>query len=281
MRIHVIGLALALATLPLGAQTNDVGVWYSTAKIKDSTGLSFDNAKGFGVSFNHFWTGASAGAGALSTEFSVSSLRANGGIDIAGTRALDAGRLKLMPFTANWQWHIARGSMFAPYIGGGLAYVSAKDLSSADLDAAGIGRVKIDHKATWDANAGVNIGIGKMFAVAIDARSAMTPMHGRRIHFKAGKPELGSDVVNFHLPVYSALSLIDVRGPSGRFFCQSCDVPEPSARDALPCQRTEFVFGNVEPTGVLRGMVELDPAHQLSSSFRIKRLVKRPLGVRI
>jgi outer membrane protein W len=164
MRIHVIGLALALATLPLAAQTNDVGVWYATAQIKDSTGLSFDNAKGFGVSFNHFWTGP------LSTEFSVSSLRANAGIDIAGTRALDAGQLKLMPFTANLQWHFARGSMFAPYIGAGLAYVSAKDLSSADLDAAGIGRVKIDHKASWDANAGVNIGLGKMFAVAIDGK---------------------------------------------------------------------------------------------------------------
>jgi outer membrane protein W len=165
MRIHcVIGLVLVLSALPLVAQTNDVGVWYSTAQLKDSAGLSFDNAKGYGVSFNHFWTGA------LSTEFSVSSLRANGGIDIAGTRALDVGRLKLMPFTANLQWHIARGSMFAPYIGGGLAYVSAKDLSSADLDTAGIGRVKIDHKASWDANAGVNIGIGKMFAVALDGK---------------------------------------------------------------------------------------------------------------
>ena len=165
MRIqYVIGLAVALATLPLAAQTNDVGVWYSTAQIKDSTGFSFDNAKGYGVSFNHFWTGS------LSTEFSVSSLRANAGIDIAGTRALDAGRLKLMPFTANLQWHFARGSMFAPYVGAGLAYVSAKDLSSADLDTAGIGRVKIDHKASWDANAGVNIGLGKMFAVAIDGK---------------------------------------------------------------------------------------------------------------
>ena len=165
MRIHhVIGLALALSALPLVAQTNDVGVWYSTAKIKDSNGLSFDKARGFGASFNHFWTGS------LSTEFSVDSLRANAGIDIAGTRALDAGRLKLMPYTANLQWHFARGSMFAPYIGAGVAYVSAKDLSSADLDTAGIGRVKIDHKASWDANAGLNIGLGKMFAVAIDGK---------------------------------------------------------------------------------------------------------------
>ncbi len=34
-----------------------------------------------------------------------------------------------------------------------------------------------------------------LYTVAIDARSAMTPMHGRRVHFKAGKPELGPDVV--------------------------------------------------------------------------------------
>jgi hypothetical protein len=34
-----------------------------------------------------------------------------------------------------------------------------------------------------------------LFTVAIDARSAMTPMHGRRVHFKAGKAELGPDVV--------------------------------------------------------------------------------------
>jgi hypothetical protein len=34
-----------------------------------------------------------------------------------------------------------------------------------------------------------------LFTVAIDARSAMTPMHGRRVHFAAGKAELGPDVV--------------------------------------------------------------------------------------
>ena len=34
-----------------------------------------------------------------------------------------------------------------------------------------------------------------LFTVAIDARSAMTPVHGRRVHFNAGKPELGPDVV--------------------------------------------------------------------------------------
>lgn len=34
-----------------------------------------------------------------------------------------------------------------------------------------------------------------LFTITIDARSAMTPMHGRRVRFAAGKVELGPDVV--------------------------------------------------------------------------------------
>jgi hypothetical protein len=34
-----------------------------------------------------------------------------------------------------------------------------------------------------------------LFTIAIDARSAMTPMHGRRVHFVAGKADFGPDVV--------------------------------------------------------------------------------------
>ncbi len=34
-----------------------------------------------------------------------------------------------------------------------------------------------------------------LFTVTIDARTAMTPMHGRRVHFASGKPELYPDVV--------------------------------------------------------------------------------------
>ena len=34
-----------------------------------------------------------------------------------------------------------------------------------------------------------------LFIVSIDARSAMTPMHGRRVRFKGGKPELDPDIV--------------------------------------------------------------------------------------
>ncbi|HEX9162612.1 MAG TPA: OmpW family outer membrane protein [Thermoanaerobaculia bacterium] len=154
--------------LPVISQTNEIGVWYSSAKIKntgDTTEgrLTFDNAKGGGVSFNHFF-------GSLSTELAVQSLRANGGIDVSGTRLLSVGRMKIMPVTANVQWHLARGSMFSPYVGAGVAYIKTSDISSADLDLAGIGTIKVDKKTTWDANAGVDIGIGRMFAIAVDGK---------------------------------------------------------------------------------------------------------------
>jgi len=169
MRIHcVVAVALALAALPLAAQSNDVGLWYSTARLEQSSNtdgrLSFDDATGYGVSFNHFWTGP------LSTELSAYWLRAQGGIDVAGSRVLDVGKLELKPITANVQWHFARASMLSPYVGGGLAYVTAGDLSSGDLDLVGIGTVKIDKKLTWDANAGINIGLGRMFAIGVDAK---------------------------------------------------------------------------------------------------------------
>lgn len=169
MRIHVIvAMLLCLVALPLAAQSNEVGVWYSTAQLKDTGDaagrLTFDNAKGYGVSFNHFWTGA------LSTEFSATRLHADGGIEVNGARVLDTGRLKLMPITADVQWHFAHSSMISPYIGAGLAYIKADDLSSSDLNLAGIGAVKIDKKTTWNAGAGIDFSLFKSFALTVDAK---------------------------------------------------------------------------------------------------------------
>lgn len=169
MRIQYGLLIVAvLVALPLAAQSNDVGVWYSTAKLGKTSGtgstIKFDNAKGFGVSYNHFW-GAS-----LSTEFTASQMKANGGIDVGGVRALNFDKTKIMPVTADLQWHFLRGTMFSPYVGAGLAYVKMDDLTGSDLDLAGIGAVKVDKKFTWNAGAGVNIGIGRMFAIALDGK---------------------------------------------------------------------------------------------------------------
>lgn len=169
MRIQSVLLVVAvLVALPVAAQSNDIGVWYSTAKLGSTneadSRLTFDNAKGFGVSFNHFW-GAS-----LSTEFTASQLKANGGIEATGVRVLNFDKTKITPITADLQWHFFRGTLFSPYVGAGLAYVTMDDLTGSDLDLAGIGPVSVDKKVTWNGNVGVNIGLGRMFAIAIDGK---------------------------------------------------------------------------------------------------------------
>jgi hypothetical protein len=98
--------------------------------------------------------------------------------------------------------------------------------------------------------------------------------------------EFDSGVVEFHLPVDSALGLVDVGGPSGGFGPEGFDVGEAAAGDTLPGEGAEFVLGTAviqqpEPTAVFRCVVELDPTDQLSGAVRFKGFVERPLGVRV
>lgn len=172
MRVAVVLLALSFIALPLAAQSNDIGVWYSTSSldstdVSDDTGTSsidFDDATGYGVSINHFWSNS------LSTEVAAHRLESDGSIAIDGTTALDIGKLKLTAITAAVQWHFMKGGRFSPYVGAGIAHVSADDLSSNDLDLAGIGEVAIDTDTTWMADAGLNVNFGSRFAVGVDAK---------------------------------------------------------------------------------------------------------------
>jgi outer membrane protein W len=169
MRIHcVVVLVLALCALPVMAQSNDVALWYSSARLGDTVsatnGLRIDDATGYGASFNHFWTSS------ISTELSAFWLRSDTGIDIAGSHVLDTGNLELRPINLDAQWHFARGSMISPYIGAGVTRVGAADLTNLDLDLAGIGKVKLDNSFTYNGNAGINLNFGHSLSFAADAK---------------------------------------------------------------------------------------------------------------
>lgn len=163
-----LGVVIAFFTLSLNAQSNDIGVWIATSRVGDTnideSKIAFDNGEGFGVTFNHFWTPN------LSTEFSATALTHNGEITITGFPAFDIGSLDLIPVTATVQWHFARSARLSPYIGGGVSYVMADDLQSDDLRQIDVGRVQIDSKVGWVAQAGLNIGLRPRFAVAVDAK---------------------------------------------------------------------------------------------------------------
>ena len=65
----------------------------------------------------------------------------------------------------------------------------------ASLWVEGVGSVPLSPEGAGASSVAVASTGEDLFTIAIDARSAMTPLHGRRVHFKAGKPELAPDVV--------------------------------------------------------------------------------------
>jgi outer membrane protein W len=159
---------LTLLSIPLAAQNNDVGIWYSsvhTSKTTDLDGsIDFDRGSGYAVSLNHFW------ADWLSTEVAVTSLRQDGSLTVGDQTLLDLGRLKITAITLAGQLHFIRRSRIDPYIGGGVAMVRAGDLQSSDLDLADIGNVKIGNKTGWMANGGINLALSPSVALAVDAK---------------------------------------------------------------------------------------------------------------
>ena len=153
MRRLVVVLAFVVA-LPLAAQTEVgliIGHTDSNATDIDGTRLDFHRGRAFGAAIERRAENASI-------ELAAMSLRADGTLRTEGASA-DAGRLKLFPISVTARWHFAPpGERLDPYVGAGAAYVKASALTSSDLDALGIGRVDVQSKACWLANAGVALG---------------------------------------------------------------------------------------------------------------------------
>jgi hypothetical protein len=71
----------------------------------------------------------------------------------------------------------------------------ADEAPRAKLWVEGAGTVDVSPEGAGASSIAVASTGQALFAVAIDARSAMTPVHGRSVRFNGGKPELGGDVV--------------------------------------------------------------------------------------
>jgi outer membrane protein W len=164
----LVAIVLAFLTAPLFAQSNDVGIWVSSARLSttstDGSDVKFSSGHGYGASYDHFWFGH------FSTEFAYSSLRNNGHIRVGGENVLDLGRMTTKVATAIAQWHFSRAGFLDPYIGAGAAYVKAGNLNSSDLAQSSIGSVVIEKKWGWAANGGVNVNFNHGLALAIDAK---------------------------------------------------------------------------------------------------------------
>lgn len=158
---------LLLCALPLAAQT-DIAIFaaHGTASSTSTPGgkIHFDSGRGFGVSATRFRSDH------LALEFSASEIRYNGSVEFNAQESLDLGKLRIRPLALALQWHMAREERFDPYLGAGVAYVMASNLSSSALDSSGIGTVEVKSGFAPVANAGVNVSVSGSVMIAIDAK---------------------------------------------------------------------------------------------------------------
>lgn len=168
-------LALLLLPVAAAAQQNDIGFFISTSQFDDSEltdGLDtfevdFEEDMGYGILYNRFWTRA------FSTEFAYQRLGADLSVSLDEI-AENAGELDLDMLTATGQLHFGRSSLFAPYVGGGVAYVSGE---AGFIDEAELERADLESELDWLLNAGVNIGLGR-FALFVDGKYVMYEARG-------------------------------------------------------------------------------------------------------
>ncbi len=172
-------LLLSLLLLPIMATAqpmNEFGAFISTSQIDDSElrdgvdafDIEFDEDMGYGVLYNRFWTSG------FSTEFAYQQLGADLTLSVDDFRE-NAGDLDLDVLTATGQIHFLRGGLLSPYIGGGAAYVSGQ---AGAVDEDELDDVDLESDLDWLVNAGINIGIGRSFAIFLDGKYIMYEARG-------------------------------------------------------------------------------------------------------
>ena len=177
MKRILVALSLFLL-LPLtaAAQMNELGVFVSTSQFDDSEiedagdvfDVDFDEDMGFGVSYNRFWTDA------FSTELAYQRIGADMTLGFEDV-VEQIGDLDLDILSATAQLHFARRGFLSPYIGGGVAFISA-EFGAIDEDE--IEAAELEDEIEFLANAGVNLNLGRGFAIFLDGKYILYEVRG-------------------------------------------------------------------------------------------------------
>ncbi|HEY0160207.1 MAG TPA: OmpW family outer membrane protein [Thermoanaerobaculia bacterium] len=176
-RIGIIVLSLLLLPLTAAAQNNELGVFISTSQLDESEineagdifDVEFDEDMGFGVLYNRFWIGG------FSTELAYQRLGADLTVSAEDITA-DVGELDLDVLSGTAQLHFGRGGFISPYIGGGLAYISGE---AGAIDEGELQSVDLENELEFLANAGINVGLGRSFAVFLDGKYIVYEARGQ------------------------------------------------------------------------------------------------------
>lgn len=180
MRIRVVlSIVAVLLAVPLFAQSNEIGFFVNGGSFQSTTEndpdlgvtakLKFDSKAGYGVNFRHSLSPNT------SIDFSAQKLKADAKLDISGaglSGSLKLGTLDLDQIDMAYQWHFVPRGMVDPYVGGGVAWMSGGKLKVDDDPANGVegGSLKLDHKLTWLADAGIDFRVTPNAAIMLQAK---------------------------------------------------------------------------------------------------------------
>lgn len=178
MKKLIIAFAVLAFPLAVSAQSNELGVFVSMPQFESTTiadedlgdfELEFEEDMGYGVNFNHYFSPN------LSLDLAAQSLSAEMQASLGGggaTLTFDIGEIDLMAYSAALQFHFGRGARFAPYVGGGAAYVTGdvEILEDPENDPDATEELDLENEITWLANAGVNINLTPSFAINGDVK---------------------------------------------------------------------------------------------------------------
>ena len=173
----LIVLSLILFPAVVMAQpANELGVFISTSQFDDSEiedagdifDVEFDEDMGVGVLYNRYWTSG------FSTEFAYQKLGADLTLSFEDIRE-DVGEIDLDILSATAQLHFLRNGFFSPYVGGGVAYVSGE---AGSIDPEEIEDTDLESELEFLLNAGINVGLGRSFAVFLDGKYIMYEARG-------------------------------------------------------------------------------------------------------
>jgi outer membrane protein W len=154
-------LFLAAGAARTSAQTvpsSDVGVWIVSAELNETTLIDeddeirfdFEEDLGYGISFNRYWTNA------FSTEIALQKLGADATIGVANNPTVTVGEMDITTITGMGQLHFNRTGRFAPYVGGGVAWVSG-EFEAAVFDEPEDESIDLESELTWTAAVGAHV----------------------------------------------------------------------------------------------------------------------------
>jgi outer membrane protein W len=160
-------ILLLLVTSAAGAfaqaPASDVGLWVISPQLNETTFLDedfddltvdFDEDLGFGVSYNHFWTGA------FSTELAVQKYGADMNLSISGSPTVVFGELDVTSVSGMAQLHFNRTGRVSVWGGAGGAWISGEfDADEEDV-------VELESELALTAGAGLNVGLTDRLALA-------------------------------------------------------------------------------------------------------------------